>query len=381
MIVVALLLALVIGEVADQVASSSKAAARQGTRSWVAAISPIVAQSNALGKALAKLRTSATASGRQLLDAELAQVTLGAHQLQNRLSSIAIAPSSAAAARFLAEAIAGRARASVALAGAISLATSPGAPSSAASGRLGLAAAELRAADRDYVRFAALLHREDRRAVLPKSRWALPSAAWTEAAMVDWAAQLSRARALSAQRALSLLAVSLEPRVLKIEGLPTTTLAPVSAVHKRLPTTTTTASSHSSTSTSSSTSTTTTTTTTSTTTTLQIPPAGSVSLVQATRAVAVSVVVAATGNLTMHGVVVTVSLSSGSPAAPAGSGSAAAGGSVARAVVGALAPGAARYVVVHGLRVHAGGAYRLVVRATSRDGRSAQATIALRVDG
>lgn len=90
-------------------------------------------------------------------------------------------------------------------------------------------------------------------------------------------------------------------------------------------------------------------------TTLQVPPPGSVSILQPTRHLSVSVVVADDGDLSVAGVTVRAELQ---PVA----------GGPSQAVehrIGRLAPRAARYVVLRGLHPKKGTRYELVVTASA----------------
>ena len=273
-----------------------------------------------------------------------------------------------------------RAEASVGLSGAVALATAHGSTATVTTD-LDRAAAELLAGDAAYVRFRSLLPSKVGADKLPTSRWLPRRAFWTGPNLANWAAALQRAPALTGRSSLSLLAISLKPRALEIRGLPTTTLPTTTVPATTTSSTTTTSSSlppASSTTTTTTSSTTTTTSTLPTTTTLQVPPAGSVSVLQPTSKVTVVAVVASTGNLPAAGVAVRATLVA--TGAPPRGGSRTAPAPVERRL-GRLDPGAARYVVLPPLAVHRGGTYRLTVEALLGSRPSASDTITLTVHG
>ena len=373
-----LLVALVIGDVANQVVSSSGAAATRSTRSWIAAVAPLVDQSSSLSVTLGKVRNGSSLQRAQL-DALLGELEGSARQLRRDYSALELAPPTPASGAALGAVFADRARAATELSGAIALAMDNAAATGTAEQTLAKVAVDLRAGDAAYRRFRQELpHHGARR--LGSSVWLRSPSAWSAPALAVWVSVLSRAQALVGRRQLSLLAVSLQPRVLKIDGLPTTTVP--------TPTTTTTTTTTLPTTGSALTGTTTTvghrrrprhhrgaTTTTTpvvTTTTLQIPPAGSVSLVQATSRLTVTVVVASTGNLPVDGALVQATL--------VPTGKVAASPERAAHHLRVLTPGNARYLTLGPLAVRSGATYRLQVTAGFPGGALRQANIALQVE-
>lgn len=386
--VLAVLLAVVVGEVSYQVVGSARQVAVRSSRSWVAAVAPLVDESNALVPTLRQIRNSASALSRAQLDSLLAELTSGADAVSAQLGSLELAPPTPASGAALAAAFTARARASVELAGALRLAASAGGPGTGALAlqRLGAVAAALAASDADYRRFRRLLPRGSGGSRLPHSVWLPAPHAWGDASLGVWVSELTSAGTLSATRRVSLLAVSLEPRAIAIRGLPspppsttttstttstststtlagtsgatTTTAASTRKKHRRTPTTSSS------------------TTTTSTTTTLQIPPPGAVSVIPATAKLYVSVLVASSGDLAAPGVVVAATLTPESAAA----GVAASGTGQATRQLGTLAPGAARDVHLPALAVHGGGRYRLQVVASLAGGATRTATLNLTVE-
>lgn len=372
--------------------SSAKGAAQRSSKSWVAAVGPMVDESNALVPTLVRVRDVATELDRSQLESLVLQLVQGSEQVREQFDALALAPPTPAAGAALAVVLADRAQASTMLAGALTLAISSSGPAAraTASSELQAVFTRLSDADREYRRFLRLLPTRSGASRLGRSVWILRPASWQPAVLTGWVGLLAHAPGLDGRRVLALLDVSLQPRVLEIRGLPTATSATTATTFSSaaLVTTTTTPASATITATASTTTatarsgaersstTTTSTTTTSTTTTLQVPPSGSVSVVPSTGRVVVSAVVASTGNLTVAHAILDATL------APTSGGAASTGSSpaIVSRRLGALAPGVARYVVLPALKVRPGASYRLVVTATFPGGSPATATIRLSVE-
>lgn len=361
--------------------SSSGAAATRSTRSWIAAVAPLVDQSSALSATLSEVRNG-TSLHRTQLDALLGELQGSTQQLQRDYRALELAPPTPASGAALGAVFADRARAATQLTGAIALATGNAAAAQSAEAALARVASEVRAGDAAYQRFLRELPRHGARR-LGSSVWLRSPSAWSPPALSVWVSVLNRAQALAGRRQLSLLAVSLQPRVLKIDGLPTTTVAPPTTTTSTTTTTTLPTSAVPLTGTATTLGhrprrrrhhhgATTTTAPVVTTTTLQIPPAGSVSLVQATSRLTVTVVVASAGNLPVDGGLVQATL--------VPTGKVAASPEHALRHLGPLAPGDARYLTLGPLAVRSGASYRLQVTAGFPGGLQRQANIALRVE-
>lgn len=389
LILVLLLAALVVGEVVDQVVGSSRALARRSAHSFVAAVAPLVDESNALVPVLEHVRTDAPSLTRRQLDTLLSELTSGSATVESQLGALELGPPTRKSGDALTAAITARAQASTALAGALELATTEGDPTARATAlrRLEQVAADLTASDADYRRFRRLLPAHAGVDALPDSVWMTAASAWRPASLTALVDELAHRPALTATRRVALLAVSLEPRPIAIRGLPTPTTTTTTTTTSTTTTTTTTLPGGSVPRASTTTSapqragkvsagrargTTTSSSTTSTTTTLQIPPPGAVSVVPATRHLVVTAVVASTGNRAAPGVRLSATLT------PTKTGT---GGplSVAR-TLGDLKSGAARFVRLPAFAVRPSTAYRLVVTASTTAGSSRQATVALTVE-
>ncbi len=373
-----LLAALVVGEVVNQIAQSNSPVARRAARSWVAAVGPIVTSSNDLGRALADLRAAAPGATRSVLDAQLAALVAGTTSELDTLAQLDLPVPRGAAGPLLTDVLAARRRGVAALVAGVALATGPGrsAQVPAATDRLVAAGRQFRLADDSYVAFRHALPADALGGGLPASRWLASPGEWSPAAAGAFASRLASARQLAERHALALVAVSLEPPPVHVSGLaipvPTTTTLPPKRVTVPSSTTTTLpprATTSGSTTTTSST--TTTTTLPPTTTTLQIPPPSSVSEVAATTRIRVVVVLANAGTVAATGVALEARLE------PRGGTSAR--GALARARIGTLATGSARYVVLPAMPVVAGARYALVVRASGDAVAPVSHTLALRV--
>ena len=187
--------------------------------------------------------------------------------------------------------------------------------------------------DRDYRSFVTSLPRSSKSDRLPVSKWVTQPALWGAAPVTTWVAQLSGGAKLRIHEVLSIVAVTVQPPVVRITGLPTATTFATT------------------TSTSTSTST--------TTTTLQLPPLESTSVLPPTHQVSVVLVVANAGNAQISGVwaaasVVAESAVSRNPGSSSPIHSTAVG-------IGGLAPGSSVEVTLRPLAVAAGDSYELWV--------------------
>jgi hypothetical protein len=381
-VVVAALVALLVGEIVDQVVNAATPAARRGMSTWVAAVTPIVADSNDLGSVLHVARglehlpsCSTTGCQRTTFDAYLAQLVSGSSDAVQQLDGIGLVAPSPRAVELLRQVLTERARASSELVGAISLLLGPSQGhlvDARVQGELLAVGSQLTGADAAYRRFLKSLPRHSGDPSLASSAWVTDPAAWTRAGVQGWASRLLGADGLQSSASIALLAVSTSPPVLRVEGLPTTTTSPATTTSTSTTTTTTTPPLGATTTTS--TTTTTTTTVPPTTTTLQVPPPGSVSVLQPATGLSVEVVVANAGNVRAASVALRAVLT-------AKSGKAASAGTVSVVTqrVGPLAPGAARYLRLHPMAVHEGETYVLTVTATVSGWKQATEQVTIRV--
>ena len=310
-VVIVAVVALVIGEIANDAIKASQPAALVEQRSFVAAVVPVIDESTALVPWLEAVRDRPGKLGRQGLFTALGHLVTGSQQVEQQYASIGIPPPSAAAAGALAEVFAKRLEASKTIAGAVS--GSLGGNGNAL-GQMEQAAAEIRASDAAYVRFRSLVPKAALRytVALPPSAWA-GSLSWGHPALVGFVHNLSTNSSLRLRHDLTILALTIEPPVLRITPTTTTTTSTTtttttttttSTTTTTTTTTTTPGSSTSSTAPTSTTSPTTSTSTSTTTTTLQVPPANSTSYVGPTAHLQAIVVVANAGNVDERHVVI-----------------------------------------------------------------------------
>ncbi|MCU1492948.1 MAG: hypothetical protein JWO62_712 [Acidimicrobiaceae bacterium] len=366
-VISALVLALLVGEVVDQVVKASTPAARRSTSSWVAAVAPIVGESSGLSSTLREVRNlgglpACTSGGcqRTVLDAMLGQLVTGSASDVVQLDDIGLIPPSQRSGSLLEGVLSGRAQASKTLAGAVALLLGPSrghATLARAQGLLLSVGSELTAADADYRELVrSLAHVAAPK--LGQSVWVSSAKSWTRGGVQGWANRLVAATGLQSLASIAILAVSTNPPVLRIQGLPASTTTTATTTTTSSTTTTTT-----STIPGKRTTTTTTTTTTSTvpptTTTLQVPPPGSLSVLAPTSKLAVQVVVANAGNVGASPVTVVAALRARSGAAQAVGTS-----TSVTDRVRSLAPGVARYLSMPAMVVHKGETYTLTVSAT-----------------
>lgn len=352
----AVILAVVIAQVAYDVVTSGRTVSRVAAQSYVAEVIPLVDQSTTLASTMHTLRSPDAPSNRLSLERALGDLVTGTVQDLGQLQNMGILPPNPSSGRLLQAALAARARGCADLAGAVELAIGPGpAASSRAVPLVVRAGAELMAGDRDYRLFVRALPDDSGPQRLPASNWVTDAASWSQAASATWVARLSSVPALQVHRSLVIIAVTVEPPVVRITGLPpTTTTLPPTTTTTSTTTTTTTTPGRGTTTTSTSTSTTTSTTTT--TTTMQLPPAGSTSVLPPTSRLSVMLVAANAGNAA----IADVWASAATVPQPTGAG--AEGATSFRSVpVGTLQPGGSMVVTLPGLDVRSGDTYELWV--------------------
>ncbi len=371
--VLVLAVAIVIGEVTADVVGSSRSATSMQARTFAVAVGPIIDESTALVSWITDVRREALGLGRVGIDAALGRLVAGADDAVVQYESLGVAPPSAESGRLLASVLTLRLRAAKAFTGAVSMAIGPSPSASAVAVRLGAVGRAFALSDGRYRRFLASLPAPARRAGnLGPSSWA-GSADWSKPAVLAYAELLAHATGLHESRAVSIVAVALEPPALRISGLPTTTTTTTTTSTTTTTTSTTLPGSPSTSSTLPPTTTTTpttttptTTTTTTTTTTLQVPPPGSTSWLPATSSISVVVVVANAGASIARDVSVTATASP-LPPPPAGKGhhggpAARIAASFSHRLIGELLAGASIELVMPALGVRPGTGYVLTVR-------------------
>lgn len=375
-VAVVLVVAVVIGEVVADVVTANAKAGRAESRSYVAAMLPVVDESNALAPVLHHVRSQAVSLTRTELEAELGRLVTGTSDVESVVSSIDLAPPSQHSAALFSAALADRSAGARSLTGGLELAIGPSSATAGNGSAPGTGTADnavqaratslvvtagrdFEASDAAYRGFVASLPATSLPGRLPPSNWLTVPAAWAPGAAGIWVAQLASTTALTAHESLVIVALTVQPPAVRITGIapPTTTTTTTSTTTST--TTTTTLPGAPTSSTTSSTTSTTTTSTSTTTTTLQLPPAGSDSVLAPTRVISVELVVANAGDVTETDVWASGSLQPIAGSFPAGTHEPPIR-SVARRI-GTLAPGASVALTLPGLVAVPGGGYTLSV--------------------
>ena len=362
---VLVVLGVVIGEVAADVVDAGRRAASVTAQTFVAGVIPVIDESTTLAATMHLVRAEATSNDRIALERALGSLVAGTSDNVGQLQTLGIPAPNARSEQLLHDTLAARSDGARMLTGGIALATGPTANQARVKAAALIVAAgeKLMAGDEDYRLFVRSLPRDSGRSRLPASIWVGDPPSWSPAPVSIWVAQLASTPELQIRQHLTIVAVSLQPPVVRISGLPTTTTTSTTSTTST-PTTTSTSTtttfpgtSTSATTTSTSTSTTTSTSTSTTTTTLQLPPSGSTSVLPPTRAVSVVMVIANAGNVPISGIWASGSVvgepSAGrhpKPSPPTHTSS---------VRIGRLAPGASVDVTLPPLAVDAGDAYTL----------------------
>lgn len=379
-VVIVAVVALVLGEVIDDIVKSSPGVERRSDATWVSAASAVIAQSNVESVELHTIRShsaSASSFGRVTLEIALAELEREARDSQMTYAQLGLAAPTPSIGSLMHTVLEDRSEGVRLLASGINLAIGVPADAASAAASLSSAGRRLEAADAAYHELTRLVRRRGHDAAMPRSRWIVAGANWSVAAVTAYASTLSHAKSLAADSAIGIIAVSIEPAPLRITGLPTptTTTSPVTSTS----TSTTSTIPGSTTSTSTTTTSTTTTTTTTTlpapTTTLQIPPSGAVGVIAATKKIRVVVIVKNVGNTWVRGATVSALV------VPVANRATRLRQGEASAKVPTLAPDASAYLTLRALRVPRPATYLLLVTARLRSGAAVRRSVTIDFSG
>jgi hypothetical protein len=357
----AIVFAIVVAQVAADVVDSGKRASRVAAQTYVAEVVPVIDESTMLASTVHLVRDRAVSLARMALEADLGSLVAETSANLAQLGSFGEPAPTARSQELLRATLVGRALAARLLTGAIALAIGPKARFVSSTGARAAkliveAAQEMGISDRDYGNFVSSLPRTSGRDRLPASRWVTHPASWTKASVTSWVARLSSTPALQIRDELSIVAITVQPPVVRITGLPTTTTlvttASTSAASASTSTTTLVTGPGTTTS-----STTTSTSTTSTSTTLQLPPMSSTSVLPPTQKLAVVLVIANSGNIQISDIWAAASVVPDLSAGGHSTSGARTHSTVVR--IGLLEPGASVEVILPALGVVAGDTYRL----------------------
>jgi hypothetical protein len=365
LVVAVAVLGVIVGEVAADVVGSGHAAGRVAAQSYVAEVIPVVDESTSLAGTLHLVRNGTALVDRTHLERALADLVTGTSDNNAQLQSLAVPAPTARSGRLLESALEARERGARDIAGAVALAIGPTFGTRARSGADALLVAagqQLIAGDKDYVNFVRSLPRSSGRSRLPASRWILAPASWTASPAAAWLARLSVMPKLQVHEDLVIVALTVEPPVVRITGLPTTTTSPPTTTTSSTTTTSTTPTSTTrpgATTSSTTTSPTTTSSTTTTTTTMQLPPSGSTSVLPPTQSVSVVLVVADSGNVPISDIWASASVVPEIETGSSGKVGPAAVEHSTAVRIGRLAPGTSVVVTLPSLKVRSGRQYTL----------------------
>jgi ribosomal protein S14 len=306
-VVVGLVVVLLIAEViTDAVDESSKVGTR-ALATWAAGVEPLLSSSSAMGQAVQKIDSADASMTRATLDATLATLTSVTAGNERANSGLGIQAPSARDAELVSEVLADRSSAAVNLAQSVALATTPQASTSSATASCQSAGAAMKAGDEAVGTLNGVFRSIQGIARQQFRKWSEFGAIPGSGGCASLVHTLRANQALALRSALKLVAISVLPSPVQINGVPnpTTTTSTTLAAHS---TTTTSTTLQFGAPTTTTTSTTTTTTIPVTTTTLQIPPGSARSVLPPAGSVTADVVVEDSGTAPVKNVTVTVSL-------------------------------------------------------------------------
>ncbi len=381
-VVIVAVVALILGEVIDDIVKSGPGVQRRANATWVAAASAVIDQSNLEAGELRVIRSHSTSPAsfdRVTLEVVLTELEREAKGTQATYAQLGLAAPGPKIGSLMNSVLKERSAGIALLASGINLAIDSPPDAARAALDLSSAARSFESADAAYHELTRLVRHHGHDVAMPRSRWIVTVGNWSDAAVSSYARTLTHARSLAAAPSIGIVDVSIKPPPLRMTGLPapTTTTLPKLSTTTTTTTTTTTSTLPGSSTTSTTTSTTTTTTTTTTlpapTTTLQIPPAGATAVIAATKKIRVIVVVRDVGNTWISGAVISALV------VPATN--RAARSSEAAANVPTLAPGASAYLALRGIHVPRPATYVLLVTARLRSGQSVRRSVTIDFSG
>jgi hypothetical protein len=335
--VAVLVVVVLIAEVISDAVNDSPQVGQRALASWVAGLQPLLSASSAMGEAVHSIEAADASTTRAALDATLATLAgITASNLAD-YEDLGIQAPSARDSALVSNVLNSRATAVADLERSVTLATTPAAVFAAAESSCVAAERAVRAGDgaigtldRVFRSIRGVSHQQFR-------KWSTYAATLGSAGCTNLVHTLRANHALVLRSALKLVAISVLPSPVQINGVPnpttTTTTSTPLPLHSTTTTSTTFPAGSGTTTTTSST--TTTTTIAATTTTLQIPPQSARSVLPPTSAVTADVLVADTGNAPVRGVTVTVEVRGASGTV-----------SVRRGSVPQIAAGASAYLTI-----------------------------------
>jgi hypothetical protein len=309
-VVAVLVMVLLIAEVITDAVNDSPQVGQRALATWAAGVEPLLTSSSAMGAAVHTIDRANASLTRASLDATLLTLTSVTAANLAGYGDLGIQAPSARDSALVQRVLTSRALAVSDLEQSTSLATTPSVATQAATARCVAAENEIEVGDgaigtldRVFHAIRGVSHQQFR-------KWSTYQATLGSGGCSNVVQTLRANRALVLRSALKLVAISVLPSPVQINGVPnpTTTTSPTLPLQATTTTTTATTLPFGAGTTTSTSSTTTTTTTTiaATTTTLQIPPQSARSVLPPTNVVTADVVVADTGDAPVRGATVTV---------------------------------------------------------------------------
>lgn len=358
-VVLCLFVALLIGEGINDAINQSPAVGARAEATWVAGIQPILVTSSAIAPAVADMERNPSALTRQHLDAATAALNEVVSANQRSLAALGIKAPSQHLLTLVQQVLDSRLSASHSISQMIAASTSVLRDHAASLSACMSAQVQIQRADAALASLRHSLGSRFASVFRSAPSWSSTVPHLQSPGCTTLVNALSGNAALVDHRGLRLVAVSVIPNPVQINGVPnptTTTTTTTTTPGTSTSTTTTTTPVQTGTTTTSTTSTTTTTAPVVTTTTLQIPPASSKSVLPPTGTLAVQIVLQADGNQRVGPVIVSVQL------VPVASET----GVTRSRTISELGPGASRFLEFSGIPLgNISGRFVLKVSATA----------------
>lgn len=331
-LLVTVILVFVVAELVHQVVNASSPSARRTVGTWIADVSPVVAETNTLTQTFAYVASKGSTMTRPQLVLTMQSLVDSSSGEVSELRANTFAPPSPGEQQRLMRAMLLRASAFFDLNRAVDGAIS-GQSTAVVGSQFQDASGTMRSANVAFKSFYHLLPRGSDPSQLPPVSWTSPTTLWSSASLQNLATRLSQANQLRPHPHITIAAISLSPLPEVVPTTTTSTTTTTTVAKNRNPTTTSTISSSKKTVQH--------TTTTSTTTTTfpkvsQIPTGSTPSVFAPTASIRPIVVIRNDGNVTETNVTIQAIMN---------------GEIVNSAPLGSLAPGSSRFVELVSLAV------------------------------
>ena len=308
-VLVGLVLVLLIAEVISDAVKDSPQVGKRALATWAAGEEPLLSSSSAMGQAVQTIDGANASMTRATLDATLATLTSVTAANQRENDDLGIQAPSSRDSALVQRVLSSRVVAATNLERSVALATTPSATVQSAAASCATAEKAIKAGDDAIGSLNGVFRTINGVAHQRFRKWSTYAATLGSAGCSGLVHNLRANPALMLRSGLKLVAISVLPSPVQINGVPnptTTTTTTSTTLPLHATTTTTTTLPFGAGTTTSTSSTTTTTTIAVTTTTLQIPPSSARSVLPPTSTVTADVVVANSGDAPVRGVTVTV---------------------------------------------------------------------------